>query len=192
MSENPYASPQSIALENKGQSGPKVSILRGGMWALVWGGAAFVLAPLAGATARSIFLNDANKYKLSETFAQFNQLVGIGILLGILFSLSAIANYTPVVRVGFIRTLLWTLLAFLASSFLVVIGSTPFEWPLSPAPQRYDYQPTIAESLWNGAWCFSGTFLFTAYLLWRRIGMTASRSFASPTQYEVETEDEIK
>lgn len=189
MSDNPYTSPRTIDLKLKVQSAPRLSFLRGGLCAVVWGGAAFAIAPLAGAIARSTFLNDANEYRLTEILAQFKQLIGIGVFLGILFSLSAIANYTPAVRVGFVRTLLWTLLAFFTSSFLVFLASSPFEWPLSPPPQRYNYEPTIAEQFWNGAWIFSGTVFFTIYILWRRIGMPVLL-LTSPPQSKTESEGE--
>lgn len=170
MNENPYVSPQTIEPRKEKPSEPKVSFLRGGIWAVIWGGVAFAIAPLVGAFARCTYLMDESEYRLSEILAQCRHLLGFGIFLGILFSLSAIANYTPAVRVGFIRTLLWILLAFLATSFLIVIASIPFEWPLSPTPHYY-YKPTVAETLWIDSWFLSGTFLFTAYLVWRRIRM---------------------
>ena len=148
------------------------------MWAVVWGGAAFSIAPLAAAIASTASNNDWNQQGISEIWDQFKKLSGIGVFLGLLFSLAALANYTPALRVGFIRTLLQMLLVFFISSFLVVSASMPFDWPLSPQPQRYDYEATLIERVWNVTWAFSGSVLFTIYLLWRR-NKTPSPALAS-------------
>jgi hypothetical protein len=145
---------------------------------MIWGGAAFFIAPLAAAIASTPLIDVWNQQGISEIWDQFLKLSGIGVFLGLLFSLAALANYTPAGRVGFIRTLLLMLLAFFISSFLVFIASIPFGWPLSPQPQRYDYEATLIERFWDGTWAFSGSVLFTIYLLWRRCGATTS--LASP------------
>jgi hypothetical protein len=171
---NPYESPRSIDLQANGASPLKDSFLRGGMWAVVWGGAAFLIAPLLATIASITFNYDWNQQSLSEIGIQYKKLSGIGIFLGLLFSLAALANYTSARRVEFIRTLLLTLLAFFISSFLVFMVSIRFGWPLSPPPQRYNYEVTLAERFWDGAWAFSGSVLFTIYLLWRRCSAPTS------------------
>lgn len=174
--ENPYEAPRSIDSASTGPSTLKNSFLRGGMWAVVWGGAAFLIAPMAAALASATLKGDWNHQDNMEIWVQFKRLSGIGVLLGLLFSLAPFANYTPARRVGFIRTLLQMLLAFFISSFFVFMASIPFGWPLSPQPQRYGYESTLMERVWDAAWGFSGSVLFTIYLLWRRCSEPTSQS----------------
>jgi hypothetical protein len=164
--ENPYASPAWF-LDPKPLTEPKVSFRRGLYYALLWG---LVVSPMPLVWLGMLILlrPDLPPPLLGKVILSRMAPAAVGMLiLPIFCGLVAIANYTPPIYRGYVRTFLYVGSIFVLSGTFLGVFSQIFGGPLHI--QRIYEEPSDQQYLWNLAWVCAPPLLFAGYLTWSRI-----------------------
>jgi hypothetical protein len=176
--ENPYASPRGFEVALVAPSPRSISLIRGLAYGVIWeaAGASAILA--IAFVARLILVErGAFSNRMESILHTFPENLAGAFFFAALFALSAIATYTPAIRVSFGRTLLMVISIYFVWTFSLALISATVEWPFT-VRRRYG-GPSVTEWIWIVTWVAIGPTSFTAYLLHLRTRKTQASELPS-------------